>query len=169
MRNMLIQSILIKRSMIRSLRRMMIRKVRSGKTIKRRKMSLLKSSQLCQQTGMPSVILRSISCTSSSLSFLQPSAYFMFTSRQILKDKDLKKIKGLLMKKEQLTSLIFLLVRVLMLSKYLETTMKRKSSAWRISRKEFLTVKVIPWLKIMQVFINIENLELLIAYYSICI
>jgi hypothetical protein len=93
----------------------------------------------------------------------------MFTSRQILKDKDLKKIKGLLMKKEQLTSLIFLLVRVLMLSKYLETTMKRKSSAWRISRKEFLTVKVTPWLKIMQVFINIENLELLIAYYSICI
>lgn len=122
-------------------------------------MSPLRSSRLCQQIGMPGAISPSISCTSSLLSLLQPSAYFMFTSRQVLKGKDLKKIKGLLMKKGQVTSLIFLLGRVLILLIYLETIRKRKSLAWRISSKEFLTVKVTTWLIIMQVFINIEILE----------
>ena len=148
---------------------MKARRMRSGKTTKRIRTSHLRSSLACQQIGMPREISPSISCTSSLLSSLQPSAYFMFTSRQVLKDKDLRKIKGLLMKKEQLTSLIFLRVRVLMLLKYLETTMKRKNSAWRISRKGFLIVKVTLWLKIMQVFINIENLECKIAYFSIFI
>jgi hypothetical protein len=83
----------------------------------------------------------------------------MFTSRQVLKGKDLKRIKGLLMKKGQLISLISLLVRVLILLKYLETIMKRKILAWRILRKEFLIVKMILWLITMQVFINIENHE----------
>jgi len=91
----------------------------------------------------------------------------MFTSRQVLKGKALKKIKGFLMKKGQLTSLIFLLVKALIILKYQETLIKRKSLAWRISRKEFLTVKVIPMLIIMQAFINIENIELSIAHDAV--
>lgn len=118
--------------MIRSLRRMKARRMRSGKTTKRIRTSHLRSSLACQQIGMPREISPSISCTSSLLSLLQPSAYFMFTSRQVLKDKDLKKIKGFLMKKEQLTLLISLLVRVLILLKYQETLMKRKSLTWGI-------------------------------------
>jgi len=122
-------------------------------------MARLRSSQLCQLTGIPNAISPSISCTSSLLSLQQPLAYYMFTSRQVLKGKDLKRIKGLLMKKGQLISLISLLVRVLILLKYLETIMKRKILAWRILRKEFLIVKMILWLITMQVFINIENHE----------
>lgn len=155
--------------MIRSLKKTRKRRMRLGKTTKRKKMPLLRFSQLCQQTWMPSVILPLISCISSLPSLLQPSAYFMFTSRQLPQGKVLKKIKGHLMKKGKLISLIFLLARVLILLKCLKTIMKRKNLAWKISRKEFLTVKMMLRLIIMQVFINIEILELFIVYDSICI
>lgn len=145
------------------------RKMRWGKTTKRKKILLQRSSQICQQTGMPSGILPSISCISSLPSLLPPSAYFMFTSRQLHLDKVLTKIKGLLMKKGKLISLISLLVRVLILLKYQETKIKRKNSAWQISKKEFLTAQMMLWIIIMQAFINIEILELFIFYDSICI
>ena len=131
-------------------------------------MPVQRSSQVCQQTGKLRGILPLISCISSLPSLLQPSAYFMFTSRRLLQGKVLKKIKGHLMKKDKLTSLIFLLARVLTLLKYLETIMKRKNSAWQISKKEFLTAKMMRWHIIMQAFINIEILELFIVYDSIC-
>jgi len=137
------------------------------KTTKKKKMPLQRFNQLCQQTWITSVILPLISCISSLLSLLQPSACFMFTTRQLPQRKVLKKIKGHQMKKSKLISLIFLLVRVLILLNYLKTFLERKILAWKISRKAFLIVKMMLRLIIMQVFINIEIPEPIVDYYSI--